>query len=164
MKTGAWVAGWVLVGSVLVLPQGARAQYRQQSASFCLPVTATYQDVRSNTGAIGNGGTAAMRMACPIIDDGYLAKGNVVGAYVDVYDGTNSASVDARTCITYSYAPGGSCGPANSSSASGIGMNTLWLDVSSWTSNPWDYGYILVNLPPAQSGHASGVHGYYLYR
>jgi hypothetical protein len=164
MKTWTWAVGLVLVGSVLVLPGEARAQHRQQAASFCLPVTATYQDVRSNTGAIGNGGTAVMRMSCPILDDGYLSKGNLTGAYVYVYDGTSTASVDARTCVTYSYALGGTCSPASASSMSGMGVQSLWLDIYAWTSNSWDFGYILINLPPAQSGRASAVHGYYLYR
>jgi len=164
MKTWSWLVGLVLVGGVLVLPMDARAQHRQQAASFCLPVTNTYQDVRSNTGAIGNGGTAAMRLACPILDDGYLSKSTLYGTYVDVYDGTSSASVDARACVTYGSFLGGSCGPASLSSMSGVSMTSLWLNISVWGSYPWDYGYVLINLPPAQNGRASQVHGYYLYR
>ena len=164
MKTRSWLVGLVLVGGVLVLPHEALAQHRQQAASFCLPVTNTYQDVRSNTEAIGNGGAAAMRMACPILDDGYLSKGNLSGGWVDVYDGTSVAGVDARACVTYSYYLGGSCGPATVSSMSGVTMSSLVIDRSVWISNPWEYGYLLINLPPAQNGRVSEVHGYYLYR
>ncbi|HEX8702472.1 MAG TPA: hypothetical protein VF815_26800 [Myxococcaceae bacterium] len=164
MKTWAWAVGLVLVGGVLVLPQEARAQYRQQAASFCLPVTNTYQDVRSNTGAIGNGGAAAMRLACPILDDAYMQKGTLSGAYVDLYDGTSVGAVDVRACVTFGFNMGGSCGPANATIPSGIGLTGLGLDLSVWYSHQWEYGYILVNLPAAQSGRASAVHGYYLYR
>jgi hypothetical protein len=164
MKSWAWGAGMVMVAGMLVLPKEARADYRQQAGSFCLPITSTYQDLRSNTGAIGNGGAAAMRMVCPILDDSALSKASLYGAYIDVYDGTSAASTDARSCITYGYTLGGSCGPATVSSAPGMGVSALYLNIAVWQSNPSDYGYILVNLPPAQSGRASAVHGYYLYR
>jgi len=164
MKTWVWAVGLALVGAVLVLPQEAHAQWRMQAASFCLPVTPTYQDVRSNTGAIGNGGAGAMRLACPILDDAYMDKGTLSGAYVDLYDGTNVGSVDVRPCVTYGFNMGGSCGPANVSTPSNIGMTTLGIDMSVWVTHQWEYGYILVNLPPAQGGRASAVHGYYLYR
>ncbi len=164
MKRWIWVLGLTVAGALLGIPSEAHAQYRIQSGSFCLPITATYQDVRSNIGAIGNGGSALMRMVCPIADDGYLHKGDLSGAFVDVYDGTTAASVDARTCVSYAYVLGGSCGPAAASNLAGTGMNSLWVDISAWQINPWDYGYVLVNLPPAQSGRVSEVHGYYLYR
>jgi hypothetical protein len=151
-----------IVMGALFAPLDALAQ-RRQSASFCLPITGAYQDVRSNTGAIGNAGTATMRLACPIIDDdNYLPKDTLATARVDVYDGTSAASLDARACVTYGYMQGGACGPAAASSASGTGMNALFPDVTVWYTYYWEYGYILVNLPPAQSGRASAVHGYFL--
>jgi hypothetical protein len=153
-----------VVGLVLGMPGEAFAQYRRQSATFCTPITSTYGSVRSDSGAIGNGGTAAMRLACPILDDSTIPKYLATRTVVDVYDGSTAASVDARACVSYWSAVGGSCGPAVFSGAAFIGMLSLAPDPSVWVNFAGDYGYFIINLPATSSGRVSNVHGYEYYQ
>lgn len=164
-KHRAVVVAVGLAGLVLGIPEEASAQtYRRQSATFCTPITSTYQSVRSDSGSIGNGGTSAMRLVCPILDDSTLPKHVINGSYVDVFDGSTTAALDARACVSFWSAVGGSCGPASASSTSGTGMLTLAPNPSLWASFAGDYGYFVINLPPISSGKVSAVHGYELYQ
>lgn len=150
-------------GLVLAMPGDASAQvtYRLQSATFCTPITSTYASVRSDSGALGNGGSSAMRMVCPILDDLFLPKSIINGLNVDVFDGSTSAPVDVRACVSFSTAVGGTCGVAASTSTSGTGLVRLNVNPSVWATYEFDYGYLVINLPPL-SKRASSVHGWQL--
>ncbi|WP_434386691.1 hypothetical protein [Melittangium boletus] len=161
---GAVGAACVGAGLLLGVPQEASAQsYRRQSAAFCTPITSTYQSVRSDAGALGNGSASVMRLACPILDDGVLPKAQILSTLVDVYDGASAAVVDVRACVSFWSGVGGACGPAASSSSGGVGMATLSPSPGVWSTYPSDYGYLVINLPAFTSGTASSVHGYELY-
>jgi|GEM_PF-6562276 len=155
-----------MAGLALGVPGEASAQtaYRRLSASFCTPITPTYQSVRSDSGAIGNGSPTEMRLVCPILDDGYLPKLQIRSALVDVYDGSTTVAVDARTCVSFWSAIGGACGPASATSPTGVGMTTLSPNTATWSSYSSDYGYLVINLPAFTTGTASSVHGYELYQ
>jgi hypothetical protein len=156
----------VAAGVVLGLPSEASAQtpYRRQSATDCLPITDSAASVRSDSGAIGNGGSTAMRLVCPINDDSYLPKDLIGTMFVDVYDSSTTGFVDARACVSYVSTVGGACGPGSASSISGTGMRALSPVPTVWSDNPTHYGYIVVNLPPLQSGRIpSSLHGYELF-
>ncbi len=167
MSWGKWstLAVFAVTGALLGLSTEASAQvsYRRQSATYCMPITNTYQDVRSNSGAVGNGGTNPLRLVCPIHDDSAMDKVLVSYTNVDVYDGSTVAAVDARACVTYWSSMGGACDSAAASSVSGTGMTTLSPPVSVWAANPSHYGYYVINLPIIQSGRVSALHGYELY-
>ncbi len=150
-------------GAVLVLGVAGEAsaqEYRQQSATFCMPITHNYAAVRSDSGAIGNGGSSAMRLVCPILDDSFLPKSSLNVVTADVFDGSTSAAVDARACVSFGGAVGGSCGPAVTSSSSGTGMVTLRVDPSVWARFEFDYGYLVFNLPTLSGSSVSSVHGW----
>ena len=159
----AVMAAMGMVGLVLGMPGAASAQvtYRLQSATFCMPITSTYQSVRSDSGAIGNGGSSAMRLVCPILDDVTLPKSIINGVNVDVFDGSTSAPVDVRACVSFATAVGGSCGPATATSSSGTGMARLRVDSALWARFEFDYGYLVINLPPL-SRSVSSAHGWQL--
>ncbi|ATB30856.1 hypothetical protein [Melittangium boletus] len=164
--TRAMVMGaFGVAGLAGALPGEASAQaYRRMSASFCTPITPTYQSVRSDSGAIGNGGPTDIRLVCPILDDGYLPKLQIFSALVDVYDGSATAAVDARTCVSFWANVGGACGPASATSSSGVGITSLSPSTATWNSYSTDYGYLVVNLPAFTTGTASSVHGYELHQ
>jgi hypothetical protein len=160
-----WAAVTTLTGMGLASGMAGEAQayYRRQSATFCTPITSTYQYVQSDSGAIGNGSTSPIRLVCPILDDAYLSKTVIGASYVTVNDGSTSAAVDARACVTYSSSVGGTCGPASATSSTGTGLSSLYVNPGIWAGFPYEYGYIVVNLPGTSSGRVSSVHGYDLY-
>jgi hypothetical protein len=151
-------------GLVLGMPGEASAQaYRRQSATFCTPITSAYQSIRSDSGAIGNGSSSAIRLVCPILDDSHLPKDQISTIYVDAFDGSASAALDARACVSFWSSVGGSCGPASASSTSGTGMITLAPSSSVWAGFITDYGYLVINLPPISGSSVSAVKGYELF-
>ncbi|MFY0571309.1 hypothetical protein ACN28E_46800 [Archangium lansingense] len=154
-----------VAGLVMGLSEEAFAQeaYRRQSATGCLPITASSLSVKNNSGAIGNGGSSTMRLVCAVNDDSYLSKDLVQSIYVDVYDGSTRGSVDARACVSYMGSMGGACGPGATTSESGIGMEALIPSPGVWVDNPYEYGFIVVTLPVLESGRPpSSMHGYIL--
>jgi hypothetical protein len=154
-----------VAGLVMGLSEEAFAQeaYRRQSATDCLPITASSLSVKNDSGAIGNGGSSAMRLVCAVNDDSYLSKELVRSIFVDVYDGSTRGAVDARACVSYMGSTGGACGPGAATSESGIGMEALIPSPSVWVDNPYEYGYIVVTLPVLESGRLpSSMHGYIL--
>ncbi|PTL75741.1 hypothetical protein [Vitiosangium sp. GDMCC 1.1324] len=155
-----------VAGLVMGLSEEAFAQeaYRRQSATGCLPITASSLNVKNDSGAIGNGGSSTtMRLVCAVNDDSYLSKDLVRSILVDVYDGSTREAVDARACVTYMGSTGGACGPGAATSESGVGMEVLIPSPSVWEDNPYEYGFIVVTLPVLEAGRLpSSMHGYIL--
>lgn len=103
---------------------------------------------------------------CDIEDSDRFLKQNIRRVNVHGHDGSRTASVSAKACVTFYNGFGGSCGRRVSSGNSYTGRTTLRPPLTAWTSSTFaHFGYVLVTLPhdvfPA-GGDTSTFYGYYI--
>lgn len=97
---------------------------------------------------------------CPIPDlsDKPANSFNWFGVYLESPLGFG---VSARACAKYWGSSGHNCGGWTNSYAKGA--TTMTIDLSSWATNPWDFKYVEIALPPSSSGLSSSASKFYGY-
>jgi|GEM_PF-5465492 len=107
-------------------------------------------------------------LRCPVVTDGTFAPNTIYQVNVQGFDGHSSHDVYAMACTSWKWSTGGRCGNSLRSAAtgyynvtltSGSGVDALYY----WRTAPWDYPYVLIQLPGrGDVGFTSSV-GYTLY-
>lgn len=144
-KAALSVMTMVAVGTLASFTPQADAAYRRGHSSECHNYYNNAGTSLYNGSSLSNYGTSTVGIYCPVATDGYLPHNAV--ATLNVHGYTPSGYYNqSRACVKNYDNTSNACGVAKTWGASESGV--VGLDVSAWTSNPYDFPYIYSTISP----------------
>jgi hypothetical protein len=161
------------VTAAVCAPAIAKAnKYVRHSSAFCAPDTTNdaagyYAEYDPELGFRNPSQTYYEGVWCPIIDTSAFSKVDISYVRVHVRDESPNELISTYACTKNYSGTSYNCGTPARTSLSGTGDFTLSPDVSAWTNNPYDWGYLYVYLGRRHGSGAGAtyqsVSGYYTH-